>query len=532
MADQWEKPPAGDGPIEDGPMGDGPGADDPVAENLAEDGPLGEIDVPQLTGVLAQPWSCRKLVGMMTMFGPAAVVASLGIGAGETIVVVCAGSWSEYDLLWLVLLACLTKGIFLTYLLGRYTAVSGEFIGHRLVHLPGPRGWLLILVIVLELAVAPFAWAAIAKPCGVLFCFLLQNTSVDPSGCENMMTVIFIAGACSFGMLLSYEQLEKQQLAICAILVGGTTLGTMMVRPDFWAALIGTFNIGHIPEKLPAWTPEDARRFVPLTIATIFSYVGGSVMTYIVYSNWVGAHGWGLNSHHRIDAIRRRASEQPKIDYLPDDPGQVRRMRKLLAPLCWDVSMGATVLFIVTASFLLAGAAVLYPMLQRGEIDAVFEGWSLLTDQAHVWSRIHPALVWVYYVCVVVALWGTLQALPEVYSRVTHEFLEAIWPRRKWNHGRMRALICGYLLVSSTVVICAELEFETMVQIAGFISANFAVALMMFAALYLNYKLPRAYRAGWPMLVGGVVSAIVLAVFSTISGWGLAVKFLGAASSL
>ena len=509
MADDRAKPLAGDGSIEN---------------DL-----LGEIGVPQLTGVLAQPWSGRKLLGMLTMFGPAAVVASLGIGAGETIVVVRAGSWSSYDLLWIVLLACLAKGIFLTYLLGRYTAVSGEFVGHRLVHLPGPRGWLLILVIVLELLTAPLAWAAIAKPCGVLFCFLFQNwlpTSVDPGACENVATVVFVAVACSVGMMLSYEQLEKQQLAICGILVCGTILGTLMVQPDFWAALTGALRIGHMPEKLPAWTPEDARRYAPLTIATIFGYVGGSVMSYIVYSNWVGAHGWGLNSHGQIDAIRRRASEQTKIDYLPDDPGQVRRMRKLLTPLCWDVGMGAIVLLIVTSAFLMAGAAVLYPMLQRGEIDAVFENWSLLTDQAYVWRQIHPALVWVYYICVVVALWGTLQALPEVYSRVTHEFLEAIWPQRKWNRGRLRAVICVYLLVSSTVVICAGLEFDTMVQIAGFLSANLAVALMMFAALYLNFKLPPAYRTGRLALAGGIASAIVLAIFSVISGSGLAMKLL------
>ena len=44
----------------------------------------------------------------------------------------------------MVLLSCLVKGVFFTYLIGRYTAVSGELIGHRLVRLPGPRGWLAV----------------------------------------------------------------------------------------------------------------------------------------------------------------------------------------------------------------------------------------------------------------------------------------------------------------------------------------------------------------------------------------------------
>ena len=79
------------------------------------------------------------------------MVASVSIGAGETIVVVRAGAWAGYGLLWLVVLSCVIKGGFVTYLLGRYTAISGEYIGHRLVRLPGPRGWLLLALIAFEM---------------------------------------------------------------------------------------------------------------------------------------------------------------------------------------------------------------------------------------------------------------------------------------------------------------------------------------------------------------------------------------------
>ena len=108
---------------------------------------LDKVSIPEPTGVYAEPWSPKKIIGLLRMFGPAAMVASLAIGAGETIVVVRSGAWAGYDLLWLVLISCLVKGFFVTYMLGRYTAISGEFIGHRLVRLPGPRGWLLLLIV-------------------------------------------------------------------------------------------------------------------------------------------------------------------------------------------------------------------------------------------------------------------------------------------------------------------------------------------------------------------------------------------------
>ena len=52
--------------------------------------------------------------------------------------------------------------------------------------------------------------------------------------------------------------------------------------------------------------------------------------------------------------------------------------------------------------------------------------------------------------------------------------------------------------------------------------------LMMLGALYLNFKLPKLYRTHWVMLIGSVVSAIILAVVTVISAWGLASKWFGA----
>ncbi len=488
---------------------------------------IDKVTIPPLGGVFAEPWSIRKLLGLMAVFGPAAIIASMAIGAGETIVVVRAGSWAGYDLLWLVLLSCVVKGVFLTYLLGRYTAVSGEYIGHRLVHLPGPRGWFLIAIVVLEMLIAPLVWAAIAKPCGVLLHYLLQDglpQSVAQPVWENALTTCFVGLACALGLVLSFQRLEKQQIIICGILVSGTVIGTLMVRPDFWQALVGSISVGKLPSSLPDWTPDDARQNPLLTMSTTFGYVGGTIMGYIVYANWIGLHGWGLTGHKKIASIREHSFSRDRIDYLPDDPQQVKRLRTLIAPLRWDVGMGAIVLFIVTGAFMMSGAAVLYPMLAEGRLEAGFQGWSLLTEQAHVWRNIHPYLVVVYYVCVIAAMWGTLQALPEAYARVTQEFFQAVWPDRTWDYNKIRAFICAYLFVSTAAFVWTAASFDMLIQIASFLVSNLALALVMFAALYLNFKLPPAYRTRLPVLVGGVASAVILSIFAAISGWGLTIK--------
>ncbi len=482
-----------------------------------------KVDIPPVKGVFAEPWSLQKIRGLLAVFGPAAIVASASIGAGETIVVVRAGAWAGYDLLWLVLLSCVAKGVFVTYMLGRYTAITGEYVGHRLVHLPGPRGWLLVSIVAIELLAAPLAWVPIAKPCGDLFHYLLfqgLSSSISETVFENLFTSFFIGLALVLGLRLSFEKLEKQQLVICFILVCGTVFGTMLVRPSFTSAVVGSVSFGYLP-PFPAWAPEDAVSYPLLTMGTAFGYVGGSVMAYIVYANWVGLHGWGLTGHEKIEAIRQHASSREEIDYLPDATDAVKRLRQLAAPIRWDVGMGAIVLFIVTAAFMVSGAAVLYPLQSR------FEGWSLLTNQTHVWANIHPSLVFVYYICIVAALWGTLQALPEIYTRVTHEFFQAIWPAREWNYQKLRRLISAYILVTTMVIVWLNIPFDILTQIAGFMLANFSIALIMIAALYLNFKLPSPYRTRLPVLLGALASAAILIASAYISGWGLFWKLFG-----
>lgn len=487
------------------------------------------LEVPSPGAIYEEPWSRRKLFGLMAAFGPAAIVASVSIGAGETIVVVRAGSWAGYGLLWLVLLSSLVKGVFVTYLLGRYSAVSGESLGQRLSLLPGPRGWLPLTVLGLEMFIAPMAWVPIAKPCGDLLYYLMKGFLPDALpvvAWQNLLTSFFIVLALVLGLGISFQSLEKQQIAICGILVGGTLLGTLLVRPDLGQTMLGSVSFGRLPPA-PAWAPADAVKYPLLMMATTFGYVGGGVLSYVVYANWIGMHGWGLTGHARIDDVRRHAATRDRIDYLPTDPEQVRRMRLALSPLRWDVGMGAIVLFFVTAAFMVSGAAVLYPMLAAGRVEGGFQQWSLLTDQAYIWRQIHPALVWVYYVTVIAALWGTLQALPEIYARVTQEFFTAVWPDRKWEFGSIQRVLAVYIFAVSMVVVWMDIPFDLITQIAGFLLANLAIALIMIAALYLNFRLPPAYRTRAPMLIGGVVSAVILVVFAAISGWGLLNKLLG-----
>lgn len=478
---------------------------------------------PPLAPALTEPWSLGKLARMLRMFGPAAILASVSIGAGETIIVVRAGAWLGYGILWLILLSVLVKGVSVTYFLGRYTAISGETPGARLVRLPGPRGWLLVAFMVLELAAAPALWAAIALPSGELLGYLTLSETASPESREAATRAIattFIAIALLMSLPTSYRTLERQQLIICGVLVLGTIVGTLMVRPDYALALRGLFDFGHIP-AVPSTAPKSFQLNAWPLLAVTFGYVGGSVMTYLVYPDFISLHGWGMTGHPQLAEIRQRAAAGMPGDYLPTNPQEVRVVRHSASPIRWDVACGALVLLVVTASFLMAGAAVLFPRREAGEALGTFEGWHLLTDQASIWSAIHPALVWVYYVCVLAALWGTLQAYPDVYARGVTEYARAMAPQRAWRQRTIQVIICLYVFATATAVIWSDFDFNLLTMTVNFLATTLGVALAMLAGLYLNQQLPPAYRTRWWMLLAGIASAVVLIIVSGIAGLGL-----------
>ena len=113
--------------------------------------PSETIIIPEATGDYGEPWSWKKCKRILGSFGPAALVASIALGAGETILVTGVGAWAEYGLLWLILLSVLVKGISVTYLLGRFTVVSGQPYGRVMAKLPGPRGWFILTLLTIEL---------------------------------------------------------------------------------------------------------------------------------------------------------------------------------------------------------------------------------------------------------------------------------------------------------------------------------------------------------------------------------------------
>ena len=487
------------------------------------------IQIPPPSGIYAEPFSLRKCVRLLGSFGPAAVVASLSLGAGETIMVCGLGSWSGFGLLWMLLLSVVIRAGFVMYLVGRYTAVTGQSFAHRVAALPGPRGWLLMLFVAAELAILATGLTAIAKPCGNLGVFLLGEKLglaetlglTNPETARlwvNGITSVFLGAALAVSLGSSYVSLEKQQILICGLMVVGTAAATIFVGPDLIEMFWGAIRFGHLPPA-PDWAPPAAKNEYTLNLATIFGYVGGSLSGYIAYSSWVGLHGWGLAGNA---TARDYANQSSKQDHLPADPQQAAHLRRLLTPLRWDVALGAAVLLAVTVAFLSAGATVLYP---KHLSPGAGQEFALLTKQAVIWEQISAWLVPVYYFAILLALWGTIASVPEAVARVTFDLLAAVRPEAKpIPFRRVLTILVAWFFVSSQFWNWGGFRFDLLTQIGALVTVNLGVGIVCMLATYYNATLPPLYRTRWWVTLGGVLSGIVLLVAFVATAVGMVMK--------
>ena len=472
---------------------------------------------PEPDPLFTERFSTRKLWRCLAFFGPAAVVASISVGAGETVLAVRTGAWAGYGLLWLILLAALTKNLFLQYALGRYTVVTGEYLGDAWARVPGPRGWFLWFILLIEVTMAPFFVAAIAGACGGLM------KTIFGFGDPRLWGAFFALVAIALGIGVSYGKMERQQILICGVLVLGTLIGAIISSPSLLEILKGAFSFGYIP-PYPDWVQADpnfVQRPKLLELATVFGYIGGSMTVYVVYPHWTSLHKWGMSGSPQIEDIRDFARARGAV-YLSPDQKEVQKANTHLTSIRWDVGMGAFVLLFVSCAFLIAGAAVLHPRhLLPG-------GFALLSHQRAIWEQVSPLMVPVYYISVLAALSGTLYSLPEMYARLTHEFLGAlIGAVRRAPYRKVFLSVGVYIGLVCICVIWSGMQPVTIMDIAAMISTNIGIMMVCFGAFWLNKSLPKEYRMGKLVLVGMLIAAFMLTLVSVLSVTQMWAKYFG-----
>ncbi|WP_205520850.1 Nramp family divalent metal transporter [Propylenella binzhouense] len=201
------------------------------------------------------------------LIGPGIVVAATGVGAGDLVATLVAGSRYGYALLWAAIVGCVVK-IALAEATGRWHLATGEtmFSGWRSLG-AWTSVYFGIYVVIWGFLYGATAMTASALPLNALFPALSLNTWAVISGIAGLLFV-------AFNKYAIFETVMKVLIGIMFLTV--VTLA-FLVAPNVPAALAGL--VPTVPSGAGVYT------------LGLIGGVGGTI-TMAAYGYWVNEKGW------------------------------------------------------------------------------------------------------------------------------------------------------------------------------------------------------------------------------------------------
>ena len=219
------------------------------------------------------------------LLGPGIVVAATGVGAGDLVATLIAGSRFGYALLWAAILGTVLK-IALAEGVGRWSLATGRTIFDGWASL-GPRGfnwasvYFGIYVVIWGFVYGATAMTATALPLAALFPVL------------DLKVWAILAGLVGLGMVWfnSYPVFEKVMTALVAVMFVTVVGLAVIVTPDIPAMLRGLIPM--LPEGAAYYT------------LGLIGGVGGTI-TMAAYGYWIMAKGWKGPAWMRVMRLDNR----------------------------------------------------------------------------------------------------------------------------------------------------------------------------------------------------------------------------------
>ena len=286
------------------------------------------------------PQSPREWV---LLFGPGAIIASLTIGTGELIFSTRGGALFGYRILFVFALIALLKWG-LVFATSRHMILTGVHPYQRMIDLPGPRGWLPIMLLMMAMVCLPIWISFHAGVLGNLTSWVTGTQAVFSGGMDYLWGAAMLVAVLLLSASGGYSLLERVQLVVVSGLVFCAGLTLLIYQPN-WLELL----LGLVPSKLsyPDWLPEKypeiARHSVWVETTRYVGVIGGAGFDYLAYTAWLREKSWGVLPGRATSQAARRncgksksrgtSMDQRSAGGLPDqlrsNRGVQRRLRSL-----------------------------------------------------------------------------------------------------------------------------------------------------------------------------------------------------------
>jgi len=287
-----------------------------------------------------------KGLAILALVGPSFVWCAEYIGSGEVILATRTGAILGPTILWAIIL-----GIFLKYWIGMsgaiYTVCTGEGMIDMFARIPGPRNWVVWIVLVAQFASGAVSIGSIAAAAGV---FVNSLVPISP-----YFGGLFVTIFCLFVVWSGIFNVLKIIMSFFVLII---IIGVLYVAINVIPGMTGLgqgllINIPSVPEwalNLEGVSSNPWREILPL-----LGWAAGGFASQVWYTYWVLGAGYGAANGRSYG--------------VPADVESLKKMTRATAEKikgwCRVVYTDATIAMlignIVTCGFLIAGAGVLAP---------------------------------------------------------------------------------------------------------------------------------------------------------------------------
>ena len=384
-----------------------------------------------------QPKLPRSLLDWMCVFGPGAIMASLTIGTGELIFSSRGGALFGYHILFVFVLILLLKWG-LVFATSRHMILTGVHPYERMLDLPGPRGWVLIMLLMMGAVCLPIWISFHSGVLGNLMSWVTGTRHLFHGAIDYFWAAGILAATLALSAAGGYTLLEKIQTVVVFAMVFCAGLTLVLYNPD-WVQLL----LGMVPQSLtyPDWLshkyPEIAEHSVWVETTRYVGVIGGAGFDYLAYTAWLREKKWGV--------LPGRATPEQLAAIAADPNHEVRKW--INAPLV-DCIISFVMVAAFSMVFVASGAMFLGPReLVPGEEN-------MLNLQAQFVTQIHPWLLPLYAIGAFLTMLGTLYGTIEIACSIADEIARSFdrdWTAHKANRLK-RGVLCWCAPIAMSII--------------------------------------------------------------------------------
>ncbi len=441
---------------------------------------------------------------MLALVGPSFVWCAEYIGSGEVILSTRTGAILGPAVLWAIII-----GIFLKYWIGmsgaRYTVCTGEGMIDMFARIPGPKNWVVWIVLIAQTASAAISIGSIAAAAGIFVNSLLP---ISPYFGGLFVTVI--------SLVLVWSGFFNILKVVMSVFVFIIIIGVLYVALNVLPGLTGIAQglLLHVPpvpdwaQQLPGVSANPWREILPL-----LGWAAGGFASQVWYTYWVLGAGYG--------AANGRGYGNPA------DVQMLRAMTHATAEKikgwCRVVYIDATIAMLigisVTCGFLIAGAGVLGPKQIAPDGAKVAVSLSALFSEN--WGDLGGFL---FLLAGAAALIGTQIGQLAGWPRLLADAARICFPafNRKLPWKRQFQLFLLFFFFSNMIIVFSlGLQPVFLVKMGAILDGLLLTPLQaIWVAIGLYVVLPRLLsKNAWAVLRPGFIFLVILLLAFLVFGY-------------